>query len=118
MNRRVIRHRTLAAMAWCFSIAGVYHIAELFGPSLSTSSPAWRHALFAVVDVAVGLGLWRRPKGFLLVFSLLGIQQLYSHGRKALQIYQNSHQVDWLSILVLAAILLVWTLLWQERRPN
>jgi len=101
-------------IAIAFAAAALYHAAALVEPSIGEPSPAWRHALFVVVNGAVGLLFVRRPRWFAAVFALLALQQLYSHGTHGWAVWRDQHRVDWASVLVVLAVPLIALLLGHE----
>jgi hypothetical protein len=109
-----LRHRILNAFAACFGVVSAYHAAASVWRSLDPTSSPLRHALFVFVDLAVGVGLWWRPRGFFWVFAALAVQQLHSHGLALLQAWNRQHRIDWMSVLVLMSILLVCYLLYEK----
>ncbi|HMA92261.1 MAG TPA: hypothetical protein VKP30_06225 [Polyangiaceae bacterium] len=100
----------LLKIAACFAaIASLYHLAAVVGLRHG-ESPWWRHTLFFVVDLALGWGFWNRPRWFVWCFALLCVQQLHSHGQRALD-WARAGRVDWISLLVIASIpIALWAL--------
>lgn len=99
-----------------FVAAALVHAIALAKPELLPPSPAWRHALFAIVDGAVAWGLFARPRWFPLAFGALTVQQIASHGALALRVWQRDHAVDPSSALVLVAMPLVLVALVRDGR--
>ena len=89
-----------AILAIGFFAAGAFHAVALFAPDVAAPSPPWRHALFVIVNVAVGLGMLRRPRWFTPLFGLLCAQQLVSHGLFSWEVWQAEHRIDWASVVV------------------
>ena len=121
MKRPVPRGVFLAIAA--FFVAGaLFHVAALVRPAVADPSPPWRHALFVLVNVAVALGLRRRPRGFAVGFALLTAQQLWSHGLTAALVWREERRLDWASVVVVAGMPLVLALLLADdrarRRPD
>jgi hypothetical protein len=115
MGSASIRHRVLMAFAICFAFVSLYHLAAACWTSIDPTSSRSRHALFVLVDAGFAYGLWRRPRGFFWVFAALAVQQIHSHGRVLLNQLRDEHRLDWASAVVLAAVVVVTTLLWQQR---
>ena len=108
------RHRILAGIAACFAAVSIYHAAAIIWRGIDPSSSPLRHALFVVIDLAVSVGLWLRPKGTFWVFAALSIQQLCSHGFALWRAWSLEHRVDWASVLVVAAVPWVSYLLYSD----
>ena len=68
------------------------------------------------IDLALGAGLWFRPRGFFWVFAALTVQQLHSHGHALLQALSEQQRIDWPSTAVLVGLPIILWLLWQDRR--
>jgi hypothetical protein len=99
------------ALAVGFAAAAVFHAVAIFSPGIDVPSPAWRHALFVTINVAVAAGMLVRPRGFALAFAALTAQQLYSHGVTLVGAWRREARVDWPSVVVLVAMPLVLVLL-------
>ncbi|HBP18397.1 MAG TPA: hypothetical protein DEA08_11510 [Planctomycetes bacterium] len=77
-----------------------------------------RHALFVTIDVLAALGVWRRPRWFVLPFACLTLQQMTTHGAAAAQALQAGgapQPVD--AIVTLGLPLLLAALVWDAWRP-
>lgn len=61
--------------------AALSHVVRGFTPS--DPDPGARHAVFVTIDLLAALGLWRRPRWFVLPFALLTLQQMTTHGAAA-----------------------------------
>jgi hypothetical protein len=85
----------------------VFHIKEIIYPTQST--PAWRHAIFVLVNCICIYGLLKRPYWFIWFTALLTLQQLYSHGSYAFKVWQQHNVIDWISIgiVILLPVLLI-----------
>jgi len=99
------------------SMAGgaVFHLVRVLAPLPGDGSPPWRHGLFVVVDAALGIGFWKRPRWFPLVFAGVVAQQLGSHGMAAHRAFQRG-QVDVVSLVVVALLPALLLLLIREHR--
>lgn len=102
----------------CFAVlsfcAALYHSAAFFYPV--DNSPLWRHALFIGINTISIYGLLKRPNWFLWFWGVLTIQQLYSHGSYALQLWKTSHIIHWISIGVVILMPVVFALLVIDRK--
>jgi hypothetical protein len=113
-----VRHRVLQIGALCFILASGYHGAALLGSAIAPTSSPLRHASFLLINLAIGAGLWLRPRGFFWVFAALTVQQLHSHGRALLRVLNEEQRVDWASVAVLVGLPVMFYLLLQERRHS
>lgn|GEM_PF-1640565 len=113
-----LRNRILAVSAIGLVLAAAYHATALAWPAIDPTSSPGRHALFVIVNLAVGAGLWRRPRGFFWVFAALTAQQIHSHGRALLRVLEQQHRVHWESVSVLTVLPVILWLLWLERRDR
>ena len=114
----MIPRRVFAAIAAFFVAGAVFHVAALVRPALGDPSPPWRHALFVLINVAVALGMHRRPHGFAVGFALLTAQQLWSHGATAAQVFRDEGRLDWASVVVVAGMPAVLALLLADARAR
>ncbi len=108
------RERFFRTVAAGSLVAALYHALAALG-LLSGGGPAWRHALFTVIDAGLAWALVRRPRWLVFPAALLTVQQFTSHGRAAVTQWQAEHTVDWLSIVLLVALTTTVAVLWQER---
>lgn len=113
-----LRHRTLQIGALCLLLASAYHGAALLWSDIDPTSSPLRHALFVLINLAIGAGLWFRPLGFFWVFAALTVQQLHSHGRALLRAVVEEQRFDWASAAVVVGLPVILWLLWQERRHS
>ena len=99
-----MRGVVFALVAAGFAAAGVFHGAALALPSIAEPSPAWRHAVFIVVNLA---------------FAALTAQQIWSHGAYALETLRHGGHVDLALALVLVAMpVLLLMLALDARHPR
>ncbi len=101
--------RGAARLAWLaiaagFLAAAAVHALALARPEAGDGSPPWRHAVFVVVNLLVAAGVVVRPRGFAAAFAALTAQQLWSHGRAAVDAWRDAGRVDWASVVVLLAM--------------
>ena len=100
-----------------FALAAMHHGVAIVIPGWGEPSPVWRHALFVVVNIAVAAGLVFRPRFFAVLFTLLTLQQLYSHGTYGWHVLTTEGRIDWSSVVVVVALpVLAGLLVWDARR--
>lgn len=88
-----------------FAAAAFYHLlAIIFGLNNSTG---WHNCLFVVINLWCAIEVRRARKYFVILFTILYIQQLISHGASILR-SMNENKMDWLSILVLCALTVMY----------
>jgi hypothetical protein len=101
-------------------VAVAIHLAALLSPGFAAALyppgyPAWRHAIFVAIDLAVaGLFVWR-PPWFVWAFAALTLQVFYGHGRQALASWQRDGDIAWLDAAALVGAGLALVLLIAER---
>jgi hypothetical protein len=85
----------------------LYHFKGIFYPSANT--PAWRHALFVLINLICLYGLLKRPGWFIWFIAILTIQQWYSHGSYAIHLWRTQHIIHWISVadILLLPILII-----------
>jgi hypothetical protein len=109
------------ALSALFVITAGFHVAAIVSPGLAPDSPPLRHAVFVLVNLLVAVGLlWRRPRSafafaFALVFSLLTLQQIESHGLALVSAFRDEGRIDWVSIGVLLVMPLTAYALLRQR---
>jgi hypothetical protein len=107
------------ALSALFVITAGFHVAAIVSPGLAPDSPPLRHAVFVLVNLFVAVGLlWRRPRSafaFALVFSLLTLQQIESHGLALVSAFRDEGRIDWMSIGVLLVMPLTAYALLRQR---
>jgi hypothetical protein len=102
-----LRFRLIAAG---FLLGATVHGAELVGltfhHTLRPDYPAWRHALFVVLEVSIAAIAVTQPNAlWVAVVAFLG-QQLTTHGVDVWQAWFDRRQIDWLSVVTLAFLVL------------
>lgn len=109
--------------AFLSSIAAIYHFIGIFYPI--SSAPPYRHALFVLVNLFCTYGFLKRPKLFVVFFSFLFVQQLYSHGGSLIQEWTASGSIDKIDLLVVILIpvffinlLLEWKVNFKKREKK
>jgi hypothetical protein len=105
-----------ALFVFVFIGAALFHAAAIVMPTLGASSPAWRHALFSLINGVCAYGFVRRPRWFVLAFGVLVVQQLWSHGNEAWSVWHGFHQIDWVSLAVTLVMPFALGLLLRETR--
>lgn len=105
---------------WIFAlfwvIAAAYHLVGLFG--LANDDPAWRHALFVVIDLLLAYGILKRPRYFSWLFLVFLVQQSYTHGSRFLNQWEQQGTVDWISLLVLVVLPVVFYWLRKDEKAR
>jgi hypothetical protein len=96
--------------------AAAFHVVRVLAPLEGDTSSPLRHALFAVVDALMGVGLLTRPPGFSFWFGLFVLQQVYSHGIAALRAWLDRGAIDVLSLVIVVLLPLGWLLSRTETR--
>ncbi len=101
---RNILFKVFAAIAW---LVAVYHFIGVFYKV--NDAPAWRHLLFAGIDLFCGYGVLKRPKYFVYLAAVLLVQQYFSHGTYMVNMWIEKKQVHWISVfdLLLLPIVLI-----------
>ena len=115
MNKKIFRIIFIVAAVLSFG-ALLYHAKGIFYPAPPT--PAWRHAIFVLVNITCIYGLLKRPKWFTWFVGALTLQQWYSHGGYAIELWQKQHIIHWISVGVVFFMPLLFILLLLERIPT
>jgi hypothetical protein len=97
-----------------FVLSAIYHLVGLF--IHVNDSPFWRNLLFVVINSFVAWGLLKRPSYFIYLFILLMIQQIYSHGSDLINLWNDHHKLDWLSLLVIVILPVMLVFLIIDRK--
>ena len=101
--------------ALCFGVL-IYHIIGVIHPFDKT--PAWRHAIFVgVCSISVD-GVLKRPEWFTWFIAILTIQQWYSHGSYAIELWQKQHTIHWVSVGVIIFLPVIFILLLLNGRSK
>ncbi len=87
-------------LALCFVFTACVHVAAAIRPEIDPEAPTWRHLLFLGINLACVLGLLYRPPLFVLPFTVLTAQQLWTHGGHAIRLWTDEHRIDFPSIAV------------------
>jgi hypothetical protein len=99
-------------------LAASWHALAATGVLRSVEGVIWRHWLFVGIDIMVAGYFLKRPLWILPIFAILVVQQTVSHGARAIRIWRDAEQVDWLSIVDLAGIFLAFALLIIDARAR
>ena len=97
-------------LAFC---ALVFHLKEIFYPTAIT--PAWRHTIFVLINCICIYALLKRPAWFVWFVGLLTLQQWYSHGSYAVELWQTAHKIHWISLGVIVLLPILFILLIFDR---
>jgi hypothetical protein len=81
------------------AVIGLYHAICIFYPL--DSSPGWRHAIFVCISLFCFYNFKNRPEYFVYFFFAVLIQQAYSHGSYLLRQWNDYGKIDWISVLLL-----------------
>jgi hypothetical protein len=112
--RGVPRARIFHWIAPAFAAAALFHAAALFRPAIAEPVPSWWHALFVGVNLALAMGVVRRPRGFLVIYVIYMLQQFVEHGPRAATVWRSEHRIDWASIVSLVFVPFVLVLLLRD----
>jgi hypothetical protein len=99
----------------CFFGAGIFHARAFFDGTVEPRMGAGGHATFVVVNLLTAIGMWFRPRWFVIPFAVLVVQQLISHGDWALAAWKAGW-FDWRSWGVLATMPPMLLLLVRDAR--
>jgi hypothetical protein len=113
VHRRAIVFRIFAFL---FLAAAAFHFINLF--FRINEAPLSRHLLFILINMVCAAGFIKRPKYFIYVFSVLLIQQYYSHGSYLIRLWQEENKIHWISIGVLITMSAGMFLLMQDARSQ
>jgi len=94
----------LKLASYGFIAASIYHFIAFFIPL--NNSTGWRNILFVLINIWCAFEIRRIKNYFVILFSILLIQQFISHGNSILK--SIGYQIDWLSIFVLAALSIIY----------
>jgi len=83
-------------------IVAFYHLIAIFY-QISPASPT-RHLVFFVINLFCAYGFNKRPNFFVLIFFLLTIQQLYSHGGSLIRHWTSYQSIDFIDLFVVILI--------------
>ena len=115
MNKKIKKIIFLTFSLLAF-VAATYHFIGLFDQV--GKIPAWRHSLFVFIDLIAAYGFVKRPRWFIVFLVTLTLQQWYSHGLYALNLWQNEHMIHWISIAIIILLPLAVILLIIDQRSK
>jgi len=104
-------------LAVSFVCGAIYHAAAFFDGSIEPRMGRTGHAIFVVVNLLTAIGMLVRPRWFIVLFAVLCVQQLISHGEWAWDAWQAG-QVDGRSLLVMVTLPLMLVVLIAEARAR
>jgi hypothetical protein len=87
-----------------FMGAAAYHVLGLVRPDLAVPAPPWRHALFVAINAGLAAALVVRVRCLFFIVLALTLQQTYSHGTYAWEVWAQEHRLDWASVVVLLGL--------------
>jgi hypothetical protein len=103
--------RVFAILACVFVFAAVFHAAAFVQPAIAEPVPRWWHALFVGVNLALAVGVWKRPRWLPVVFALYVVQQFAEHAPRGVTVWRDEHRIDWASLGSIAFVPVVLGLL-------
>jgi hypothetical protein len=106
-------------LALSFIGAACFHGGAFLDATIEPRMSAAGHATFVAVNVLTAVGMWLRPRWFVIPFAVLVVQQLISHGDWALAAWKAGW-FDWRSWMVLATMppMLLLIIRDARRRPQ
>lgn len=109
---RPVAALALSVFSVAFIVAALYHFFQLVHVFGDVQAVAF-HGSFVLIDVFVAFAIWRRLPGLLFLVAILTAEQLYSHGSAAWYAWQEAHQIDVISWVVVIAmpLLLIFVVL-------
>lgn len=105
----ILRHLLAAP----FVFAALYHLLTLFFPNFGEPSSNERHLVFILINSLMTFFHYWRPKLFFSLASILIFQQLYSHGKYGLEIYNTQARIDWYSLIVVFGFPIYLMIYWK-----
>lgn len=95
--------------------AMLYHTIGAVQPFDAT--PPWRHTLFIAICTICIYGILKRPRWFVWFFTVLTVQQLYSHGSHFIKLLQEN-KLNLIDAMVLLLTPLLCILLWRDKKTT
>jgi hypothetical protein len=114
----MIKSHIFSIFALLLIIAGTYHVIGVFSHGSLPPSPIWRHFLFVLINIFGAFLLLRRPNWAYIPFSLITVQQIYSHGKRLISWWVNDVRIDIISIFVIVILPAITILLILEKRQQ
>lgn len=115
MSKTTAKKFSFVLFALLAFAAALYHIYGAIKPFDSTS--AWRHILFIGINIICMYGLLKRPVWFVLLFGILTLQQLYSHGLHFITLLKKGEFI-WIDFCVLLLLPLIFVLLLIDKKSK
>lgn len=115
MNKKIFCIIFIIAALLAFASL-LFHVKGYFYPG--SQSPPWRHAVFFAVNCICIYGLLKTPKWFTWFIAILTIQQWYSHGSYAIELWQKQHTIHWISVGVIIFLPVIFILLLLNGRSK
>jgi hypothetical protein len=113
MADRQLLFKILSVLAF---VLAAYHFVGIFYQI--NPSPPWRHALFVCICLLCSYGFIKRPKYFAYIFLALCVQQFYSHGSFLLSQWSDYSKVDWISLLLLIFLPVIFAALVRDSKTK
>jgi hypothetical protein len=114
MNKKALQILFIA-FALLALAAMVYHVIGAIKPFDAT--PAWRHSLFIGINIICIYGLLKRPVWFIWFWTLLTLQQLYSHGAHFVRLL-SENKFTWIDFGVLVLMPVIFILLLIDKKST
>jgi len=123
MSKKIF-HISFIIFAILAFAALIYHAIAIYHPQ--TPAPAvnlvaaFRHAIFILISMICIYGLLKRPKWFVWFVLALTLQQWYSHGNYAIQLWQKQHAIHWISVadIILLPLLVILLLVDKKNKQQ
>ena len=114
------RHIIFIVYAIFALIASVYHALSIYRPEsdppIVNPVASLRHAIFILINIIFVYGVLKRPKWFVWFVLTLTLQQWYSHGSYAIELWQQQHIVHWISVADILLLPLLLILLIADKK--
>ena len=111
VKSRTVLFKMFAVLSF---FVAVYHLVGVFYKV--NDSPVWRHLLFVAINLFCVYGILKRPGYFVYLVALLLVQQYYSHGISLVKMWMEKKQVDWISLLVLLLLPIIFICLVEDHK--
>jgi uncharacterized membrane protein len=109
IKTRILLFKIIACL---FFLAAIYHSIGIF--CQVDQSPPWRHSIFVVINLFGVYGFLKRPNYFIYFVALLFIQQCYSHGTYMVNLWIQTKQIHWISVIDLIVLPIGLVCLFEE----
>jgi hypothetical protein len=98
-------------------LAGITAVYHLYYAFTTTGNIMIRHIVFIFINLFLVFFFVNRPSYFIILFFLLSLQQLYSHGSRFVK-YLSEKNIDWISAAVIIIMPFLLYLLILEKRTK